>query len=124
VILKGGLWGENGEAFVTRKIPSVNGVVKELLPEGVTILAAKPKNGKSCFALDLSLAVASGQPFMGTYDVSPGCVLYLNYDDPSESGLQERVKALTGERSPHEFYLRNLWDEQAQPLRKLADGLL
>jgi hypothetical protein len=47
------------------------------LPRGtLSVLASKPKAGKSTFARNLALAVAQGEPFLGL-DTTQGPVLYL-----------------------------------------------
>src|SRR6516165_6488330 len=40
--------------------PPLNNVVPGLIPEGLTLLAGKPKVGKSFMCLDVALAVAMG----------------------------------------------------------------
>lgn len=39
-------------------------IVEGLLPEGLTVLSGDPKAGKSFFALNLSVSVAKGVPFL------------------------------------------------------------
>lgn len=52
-------------------------VIEGLLPLGGTaILAGRPKGGKSTLALNLALAVARGEPFMGRA-TRPGSTLYV-----------------------------------------------
>jgi RecA-family ATPase len=59
------------------KFPPMAHVVPEILPEGVTILAGRPKIGKSWLALELCLGVASGTPVLGNIKPATGDVLYL-----------------------------------------------
>lgn len=47
---------------------------------GVSMLVAKPKVGKSTFARDLALSVATGQEFLGQ-TVSQGTVVYLAHEE-------------------------------------------
>jgi DNA-binding MarR family transcriptional regulator len=49
----------------TREYPPLRWVVHELLPEGLAVLSAPPKAGKSLFAHQLCVSVASGRPFLG-----------------------------------------------------------
>jgi AAA domain len=59
----------------------VSWLVEELLPVGgLSLLAAKPKAGKSTLARCLALAVARGEPFLGR-SVSPGPVIYLALEE-------------------------------------------
>lgn len=60
--------------------PALEWVVPELLPEGYTILAGRPKVGKSILALQLAEAVAAGGMFLGRR-VQKGKVLYLAVED-------------------------------------------
>ena len=46
-------------------LPPIRHVVEGLLPMGMGVLVAKPKLGKSWMVLDLCLAVAQGEPFLG-----------------------------------------------------------
>ena len=75
-------------------------VVSELLNTGVYILAAPSKMGKSWLAMDLSLAVSTGRPFLG-FDVSQGAVIYFALED-SLNRLKARLLKLTGYQRPPE----------------------
>ena len=68
-------------------------IVPDLLPEGLTLLAGKPKLGKSFLALDLGLAVASGGLAFGSLEVEAGDVLYYALED-SERRLKDRLKQM------------------------------
>jgi RecA-family ATPase len=52
-----------------------------LLPEGVALLAGRPKKGKSLLALNIAVAKATGGKALGRYDVEPGDVAYLALED-------------------------------------------
>lgn len=69
--------------------------VPGLLPEGLTVLAGRPKKGKSWMALGLALAAASGGKAFGMTDVEQGKVLYLALED-SERRMQNRIAQLLG----------------------------
>jgi len=45
--------------------PPIRWIVPDVLPEGATILAGRPKLGKSWMALDMALAVARGAYCLG-----------------------------------------------------------
>ncbi len=66
-------------------------VVPGLLPVGLTLLAGRPKVGKSWLALQLMQAVATGGVFLGQ-QVQRGACLYLALED-SPRRLQSRMKA-------------------------------
>ena len=73
--------------------------VPEILPEGVCILAGKPKVGKSWLALDLALAVGAGGLALGKIPVEPGPVLFLGLEDTARR-LTKRLRILCPEAPP------------------------
>ena len=86
--------------LMAREIPPVRWVVPGMVPEGVALLAGKPKLGKSWLALGLSVAVASGGVAFGNVGVEKGSALYLALED-NERRLQFRLqKVLAGTRVP------------------------
>lgn len=72
----------------------VHYVVPGYLAEGCTILAGRPKVGKSWFMLDVGLAVASGGQVLGT-KAEQGDVLYLGLED-NERRLKSRIGKVIG----------------------------
>ena len=80
-----------------------------LLVEGTCILSAKPKLGKSWFALSMCLAIASGETFLG-YKTRQCSTLYLDLET-SESIQKKRLgKVLKGKPVPKKFYLETATD--------------
>jgi hypothetical protein len=73
--------------------PPVRYVLSGYIPEGVTILAGKPKVGKSWLVLDLCIASAAGRFTLGTLKPFPGDVLYLALED-NPRRLKRRIKKL------------------------------
>jgi hypothetical protein len=70
-------------------------ILPDLIPEGMTILAGKPKVGKSWFALDVCLAVANeGTLVLGDKRPVHGDVLYLALED-NERRLKKRLDKIT-----------------------------
>src|SRR5262245_48195323 len=61
----------------TKQFEPVRIILPELIPEGVTLLAGKPKIGKSWFALDVCVAVAGDRFVLGEVKPVQGAVLYL-----------------------------------------------
>lgn len=55
--------------------------IDELLPEGLTLLYAQPKAGKSALVLYLMIQIALGKKIWDRYDTQPSKMLYLPYDD-------------------------------------------
>jgi AAA domain len=80
--------------------------VPGLIPEGLNILAGRPKIGKSWLALNLALAVDAGGPFLGRRPALTGSVLYLALED-SPRRIQSRLAALVGEKNlPSSLYFQ------------------
>lgn len=88
----GGLAIINAAELAAKYLPPVRFFVEGLLPQGLALLSAPPKYGKSWFVLDLCLAVARGIPFLGRETHSCGC-LYLALED-SENRLKSRMLTL------------------------------
>lgn len=65
--------------------------VPRLIPVGLTLLAGRPKVGKSWLSMQIALAVATGGLVLGQR-VDIGRILYLALED-SERRLQQRMKA-------------------------------
>lgn len=78
-------------------IPEPNWAVPGLIPQGVTLLAGKPKMGKSWMALQIAVATATGGKALGSIEVEPGAVLYLALEDTLRR-LQSRLEKLQGAR--------------------------
>lgn len=91
------------------------------LAGGAGILGGAPKTGKSFFALELAVAVASGTPGAGTWVVAiPGPVLLLAAEDPLAVVVQ-RLAALAAARDRALATLP--LDLIVEPVVRLPDGL-
>lgn len=89
------------------ELPDIMWAIDTLLPEGLTVIGAPPKTGKSALALQLALSVASGGPAFGNYaPTTQGDVLYLALED-SRKRLQNRMfMQMVGEDAPAALTLR------------------
>ena len=67
--------------------------VAEILAEGLTILAGKPKKGKSYLALDMSLSIAVGRQAFMKFATEQSKVLYVSLED-GERRVQRRLRAI------------------------------
>ena len=100
---------KTAEALMAKDIPDPKifvGVGSELplLVEGTCILSAKPKLGKSWFALAMCLAVARGEDFLG-YKTEKSSTLYLDLETSESIQKKRLLKALQGQDVPKNFYL-------------------
>jgi len=75
------------------ELPPVRWTIPEILPEGLTLLAGKPKLGKSWLALSVALSIAAGGVALGAQPVTKGDVLYLALEDNARR-LQSRARRL------------------------------
>jgi hypothetical protein len=85
-------------------------VIPSLIAEGLTLLAGKPKLGKSWLTLDIALAIASGKPALGNLPTLQGQVLALCLED-NRVRLQTRIAKLmaAGEVWPSDLSLATEW---------------
>ncbi len=86
------------EALLAKELPAVRWAVPGILPEGVILLAGKPKQGKSWLAIAIALAIAAGGVALGKIPVVQGEVLYMALED-TERRLQARAKQLLASMS-------------------------
>ena len=86
------------------KFPEPNWIIPDIMPEGLTLLAGKPKLGKSWLCLSLGIAKACGGVALGTIQVAHSEVLYLCLEDPARR-LQGRlhIQMALGEPWPAEL---------------------
>jgi hypothetical protein len=80
-----------GQEFMNIETPPVQWAIDGILPEGLNLLAAKPKVGKSTYANDAGIAIAQGDMFLGKYQTNQGRVLYISPDDKAVNRIQERL---------------------------------
>jgi hypothetical protein len=89
--------------------PPVRYVLQGFIPEGLTILAGKPKIGKSWLMLDLAIAVAGERFTLGTMKPANGDVLYLALEDNCRR-LKRRVdKLLQASDAPQRLTFLTEW---------------
>src|SRR5215472_1156755 len=104
--------------LVAREFKEPKWAVPQIVAEGLTILAGKPKTGKSWAALDFAVAVAGGYPALGNIDCQQGDVLLLALED-NHRRLQQRLRAvLQGQPAPTALQIATEWK------RTDAGGLL
>lgn len=91
----------SARALQEMDFPPVSWIVRDLIPEGLTQLAGKPKLGKSWLALQLGHAIATGGEMLGR-PVDQGAVLYAALEDN-----RRRLKARLARSVPP----MSLWPE-------------
>jgi hypothetical protein len=90
------------------EFPEARWAVPGIIPEGVTLLAGKPKQGKSWASLGISIAVATGGEALGKVRVERGEALYLALED-NPRRLQRRLQKLLGEPAPAGLHMATAW---------------
>jgi hypothetical protein len=111
-------WRENmisARDLCTMRFPPLKFIVPQVIPEGLTILAGRPKIGKSWLTLLVGIALANGVAALGLdYRLTMplrGSVLYLGLED-GRRRLQRRITKLLGalpENWPQQLYLKTEW---------------
>jgi hypothetical protein len=109
----GKAWNEGlitAAALQSKQFKPVRIILPGLIPEGTTMLAGKPKVGKSWLALDVCLAVADETRFvLGDKKPAHGDVLYLALED-NQRRLKKRIgKIVQSSRWPKRLELHTEW---------------
>ncbi len=95
--------------LLKRDLPPIKWAVPGLVPEGVTLLAGKPKLGKSWMAFGLAVAVATGGVALGAQKVEQGTCLYLALED-NQRRLQKRLrKLIVDDEAPKKLHIATDW---------------
>ena len=92
-------------------LPEPRWIIPGLLPEGLTLLAGRPKTGKSMLVLDIALAVATGGKALGSLPVEEGGeVVYIALEEGLKR-LGQRLKALLGDdgEKPETLLFADKW---------------
>lgn len=102
---------KTADGLLQKELPDLKvfvGVGEELplLVEGTCILSAKPKLGKSWFALALCMAVAKGEDFLG-YKTQQASTLYLDLETDEVLEQKRLRRFLKGDPAPDGFYIDN-----------------
>ena len=88
------------------EFPPLEFQIEGLITEGLTVLAGKPKMGKSWMALDFAMSVASGKQALGGRATKKGPTLYCALED-NQRRLQRRIRHNYGNQSswPSDFHM-------------------
>ncbi len=93
-----------------REFEPIRYIVPGYIAEGCTLLAGRPKLGKSWLVLEIGLATASGGTCLGGLACEQGDVLYLALED-NERRLQRRIDKVLGpmQEWPERFHYATEW---------------
>lgn len=92
----------SAEQLIKQKLAPINWCIEDFLPQGLTLLVAQPKAGKSWLTLAICISVSMGKDFLG-YHTNKGESLYLALED-SRHRLKNRLGKILGENEiPENF---------------------
>lgn len=107
----------NTNTIMATKFTPIRWVVKDYVPEGLSVLAGRQKLGKTWLAMDWAIAVACGGFAMWAIDCDPGDVLYVDLEN-GHRRVQGRINMLfPGERNRPDLS-RLEWVDEAPALNK------
>jgi len=84
-------------------------VIPQLIPTGLTVLAGKPKAGKSWLCMDIGTAIALGDVVLGDIHVPQGKVLYLALEDNLRRLRERLTRVLEGQPSNENLIISTSW---------------
>jgi hypothetical protein len=102
--------GITAAELMQKIFPEPRWAIPGILPEGLNLLAGKPKKGKSIFALNIGLSIALGGLTLGKIPVEQGAVMYLALED-TERRLQGRLRQMMSysDQAPATLHLFTKW---------------
>ena len=84
------IWTSN--ELLNTDFPEPQWIVDGLIPEGLTLLAGKPKTGKSWLALQIATSASVGVDVLGHFNCKPIGVVYLGLEDTGRRLKSRLVK--------------------------------
>jgi len=93
----------SGRELQKKDLPPIQYAVERMIPEGYSIMSAPFKYGKSWFSLELCLAVAAGDPFLGMQTMK-GAAVYIALEDCDKFAQDRLNMVLDGREAPEGFY--------------------
>jgi hypothetical protein len=105
----------SAEALLADSFPEARWAVPGLLPEGLALLAGRPKGGKSWLILQVALAITDGLPALGSFRAERGEALYCALEDGPRR-LQARLRRMIGTVTggPPGLFLATAWPRLGQ----------
>lgn len=85
------------------ELPEIYYPVENLIPEGETIIAAPPKSGKSWMVLQMALAVAKGNRFLG-FKTHKSDVVYFALEDGDKFEQERLLKLCEASKVPDNLH--------------------
>lgn len=79
----------------TEVFPKLKQIAGDIIVEGLSLLASRPKIGKTWLSLDVAIAVAQGTYCLGAIQCEQGDVVFLALED-NKRRMQRRLTKLLG----------------------------
>ncbi|MGD8305925.1 MAG: AAA family ATPase [Ignavibacteria bacterium] len=103
------------------KVPEMHWVVKDLLPEGLGVLAGAPKIGKSWMALGIALSIAEGNKALGYFETNKSSVVYIALEDNLRR-IKDRMHNILGIEPNYEAPENLIYLEESHNFPKLNEN--
>uniref|UniRef100_A0A6H1ZPD4 Putative ATPase domain containing protein n=1 Tax=viral metagenome TaxID=1070528 RepID=A0A6H1ZPD4_9ZZZZ len=100
--------------LMNTKLPDINFVIRNVLPEGLSVLAGMPKARKSFLALNFAIAVSTGCLALDYEVTSKGRVLHLSLEDGAKR-LKNRSSVMSPVNQIENLHFFTQW-------RRLDEG--
>lgn len=103
-------------SFVTTKqletmdIPPVKWIVEDLIPEGLTLMSAPEKSGKSAFVMQMGTSISEGLNFLGKQTIK-GKVLYFDLEQGCRINKERLIKQGLGYSDNFFILDQSYWDD-------------
>lgn len=107
--------------LVNTDYPPTKWIVCDLLPEGLTIVAGRPKVGKSWLVLAISIAIANGEKALGQFQANQGQVLSLSLEDTPQRFRARSLTILGGKPAPENLQFTETWTRLPDCTRQIAE---
>jgi hypothetical protein len=104
--------------FLEKKYEPIKFLVEGILPEGLSILSGSPKIGKTFFALNMALSIATGEKTLGHLSTEKVGVAYIAMDEKDQY-IQEKLNCI------REFQQRNVIPDNFRfifEINRLSEG--
>lgn len=116
----------DGNKLKEMKLPEVKWIIRDLLPQGLCILAGAPKVGKSWLAQQLGLSVAIGGMALGSFQCNKGQVLHLALEDTSARIQTRMMLLLRGQAQSTDlerYHSTTAWDTLPEAITRMEEWI-
>lgn len=110
--------GITAKELSEKDFPDPVWIVDSIIPEGLSLLFAKGKLGKSYLALQIAAAVAEGEKVLGEFACAKRKVLFIGLED-NERRFKDRIGQIGAEPSDN-LRIQTDWAHGAEGLQALA----